>query len=329
MTMPEPLVSVQVVVRNGQRYIRGCLDSIRAQTYANREVVVLDNDSTDDTALIVANEYPEFRLIRHDRNLGMWPGHEWLMRHNNGEYILAVSVDVILDSQFIAQGITAFEKDMSIGALQGKLYQFTPGQPLTCGIIDTCGFALTRSRKVVNVGHGKQDSLEFTKSRNIFGVEGAVPFFRRSALEDCKVEGHIWDPDYFWYGDDLDLAWRMTLFGHKQIFAPDAVAWHDRSTTKGAADIPVIGQLARLDVRRKIPIKKRRLDWSNTRFTIIKNDSIISILRDLPWILGRELMVFGYTLLFESSVFLELGRFISLLPRMLRRRITIMKRAKL
>jgi GT2 family glycosyltransferase len=154
-----------------------------------------------------------------------------------------------------------------------------------------------------------------------------VPFFRRSALEDCRVSGHLFDPDYFWYGDDLDLAWRMTLFGHRQMFIPDVVAWHDRSTTKGhATSLP--GHLRRVSIRRSIPLQKRRLDWSNVRFTIIKNDYIVNLLRDAPWILAREAATFLYTLLLEPQVFRETGRFLRLLPRMITRRRASMRRAR-
>ena len=195
-------------------------------------------------------------------------------------------------------------------------------------IIDTCGFALSHSRKVVNIGHGERTSSAYETTIEIFGVEGAVPFFRRSALEACRIEGAIWDPDFFWYGDDLDLAWRMHLFGFLQIFEPTAIAWHDRSTTKGTAALPIIGQLQRRAIRRTIPLRKRRLDWSNTRFTIIKNDYIINLLRDGVYVLAREIGVLGYTILFEPAVLLELGRFFRLLPRMVRRRKKIMQRAR-
>jgi len=55
---------------------------------------------------------------------------------------------------------------------------------------------------------------------------------------------------------------------------------------------------------------------------------MMNVLKDTPYILARELAVFGYTVLFEPAVLLELGRFIRLLPRMLRRRRMVMHRAR-
>jgi GT2 family glycosyltransferase len=329
-----PLVSIQIVVFNGKKYIRRCLRSVRAQTYSNIEVVILDNASTDGTSEIIASEHPEFMLERGQTNLGMWPGQERLLNRSHGKYVLALSVDVILADDFIAKAVEHFESDSRLDAVQSKMYQYVVADDgdepeLERGIIDSCGFGMTRARKVINVGHGCADGPAFSQQQTIFGAEGAAPMFRRQALEDSMVEGRLVDHEYFWYGDDLDLAWRLTLFGHKQMYVPNVVAWHDRSTTKGAAAVPVIGQLKRLKARQQIPLKKRRLDWSNVRFTIIKNDYIINILRDLPYILAREIGIFGYTLIFEPKVFLEIGRFVRLLPRMLRRRQMVMIRAVL
>jgi len=332
--MPEhPSVSVNIVVRNGARYIRHCLDAVRAQTYAGISAVVLDNASTDGTPDIVAREYPECRLIRHSENVGMWPGQELLLAVTRSTYVLSLSVDVVLAPDFVRHAVAACTGDPAVGAVQGKLYQYDIDDlyrdgpsSLRHGRIDTCGFAMTRARKVLNIRHGESDDAWTSAPHELFGVEGAVPFFRRSALEDCRIGGRIWDPDFFWYGDDLDLAWRMHVFGHRQVFVPDAIAWHDRSTTKGVAS-DIAGHLSRIAVRRRIPLTKRRLDWSNVRFTIIKNDYIMNILRDLPWILGREIATFAYTVFFEPRAFAEAGRFVRMLPRMLRRRRLVMQRA--
>jgi len=337
MTAPDthPLVSIQIVVRNGRRFLRHCLDAVRTQTYPAIEVIVLDNASDDGTADIVATDYPEFYLIRGTQNLGMWPGQELLLTHTHGEYVLALSIDIVLDPHFIARAVAACRRDASIAAVQGKTYQYDiaalerePESALRRDIIDTCGFGMTRARKVLNVGHGQQDGPRYAHTHAIFGVEGAAPFFRRSALEQCRINGLLTDPDYFWYGDDLDLAWRMTLFGHRQVFVPDVVAWHDRSTTKGTAG-GLWSHLGRLHIRHAIPLFKRRLDWSNVRFTIIKNDYIMNLLRDAPWLVAREIATFCYALVFEPGTLLEARRFFALLPRMIRRRREIMRRAVL
>jgi len=216
----------------------------------------------------------------------------------------------------------------------------------TGGTIDTCGFQIFKSRRIINIGHGEKDNgpsftkvsagkqFDFNKEQEIFAVEGAVPVFRKNALENCRIMGQsegsreagivseIADHDMFWYAEDLDVAWRMRLFGWKQLFVPDVIAWHDRQTTKN---------LSRtfsdfLKIRRRLSLQKRRLEWRNIRFTIIKNDYTINILKDLPHILKREIMMLGYIIIFEPKILAEVPTFFRLLPRILKKRGQIMKR---
>ena len=275
-------VSINLVVRNGEKYIRHCLDAINNQTYPGEflQLNILDNGSTDNTHEVINNfnfKVSNFKLIEIDNNLGMWPGQEELLKHSEGKYVLAMAVDVLLDKNFIANAVKRMESDGSVGALEAKIYRYEilNGNIQKTNYIDTCGFQMFKSRRVINIGHGQEDRDQFGKKyEEIFGVEGAAPFFRRDALEDCRIKGELIDKDFFWYGDDLDLAWRMRLFGWKEVFDPQVVAWHDRQTTKTLKKS--FADFVRL--RRAIPIKKRGLDWRNTRWTIIKNDYIINIL---------------------------------------------------
>src|SRR3989344_4158005 len=330
-----PVVSINIVVRNGEKYIRHCLDAILAQTYPHEhvEINILDNKSSDRTKETIKDSAQEFRnagfskfhLAESDENMGMWPGQDELLKHSSGKYILVMAVDVMLDKDFISKAVERMESDGNVGALEAKLYRYelSNGTIMPSNIIDTCGFKIFKSRRVINIGHGEEDHGQFNKYSEIFAAEGAAPFFRKEALDDSRVKGSLVDKEYFWYGDDLDLAWRMRLFGWKEGFDPEVIAWHDRKTTKTLKKSPA--DFIRL--RRAIPIKKRGLDWRNTRWTIIKNDYIINILKDLPAILSREIQLAGYILLFEPAVLLEIPKFLILLPRMFTRRREIMTRA--
>lgn len=350
--MNNATVSINLVVLNGEKYIRHCLDSILAQTYPHEliELNILDNGSTDKTKEVIGNwklvignsSFASFNLIESQQNLGMWPGQEELLKHSSGKYVLAIAVDVILDKDFVANAVKKMETDSNIGALEAKIYKFdalidikgSKFQVPSSKIIDTCGFQIFKSRRVVNIGHGEIDNGQFNEYKEIFGVEGAAPFFRREALESCRITEpiesftkggpryEIFDHDYFWYGDDLDIAWRMRIFGWRQLFVPDVIAWHDRQTTKNLrktfADF--------LKIRKQLPLQKRRLEWRNIRFTIIKNDYTINILKDLPYILKREIMMLGYIIIFEPKVLGEVPAFLRILPKILKKRKQIMKR---
>ena len=342
--MSTPTVTINLVVLNGEKYIRHCLDAILEQTYPHEliEFNILDNGSTDETLHIIENlklkiensKLASFNFIKSKHNLGMWPGQEELLKYSNGRYILAMAVDVILDKDFIKNAVEVMGQDERIGALQAKIFRYNLNdfenlklKIENLNVIDTCGFKIFKSRRIVNIGHGEKDLGQYGETKEIFGVEGACPFFRRETLESSRINGEIFDHDYFWYGDDLDFAWRINMFGWKQVFAPSVMAYHDRQTTKNLKK-NWFDYILRVPARHQIPTKKRRLDWRNNRFTILKNDYIINILRDLPYFLIREIMVLGYTLVFEPKVLLEIPNFFKLLPKMLKRRKEIMRKAK-
>ncbi len=320
------LVSINLVVFNGERYVRHCLDSIKKQSYGNVEINILDNNSSDKTREIIKKEYPDLKLTESRKNLGMWPGQDELLKRSNGEYVVVISVDIILDPNFVEEAVRIFEKNERIGAVEGKIYSYTwsDGKVSTSKTIDTCGFEIFRSRRVINIGHGEEDRGQYEKEKEIFAVEGAVPIFKKVALEDSRIEGRIVDPEYFWYGDDLDLAWRMRMFGWKQIYSPAVIAYHDRKTTKGLAE----SKKEFIKIRKTIPLFKRRLDWRNTTLTIIKNDFASNWFKDSPYILWRQLQLWGYFLFFEPTMFIEVFNIVKLLPKMLKRRGKIMRKAR-
>jgi len=339
--MSLPLVTINIVVLNGEKYIRQCLGGVRTQTYKNLEVNILDNGSSDRTREIVKKEFPEFNLIEFDRNYGMWGGQEKSFNeHTNGKYFMALSVDVILDPQAVEESVKNFSRDKKIGAIEPKILRFyleeESDKIIKTDIIDTCGFAVFRSRRVINIGHGEKDRGQFDFESEIFAVEGAAPIFRSEAFEDCRLinvprykdfnfgqRGEIMDHDMFWYGDDIDLGWRMHLFGWKQIYSSKVLAFHDRKTThslrKTWTDF--------IKNRKKVPILKRRLDYRNSRLSLIKNEHIINFTKDIFHFLRREIPLWGYFIIFETSMLLEIFIIIKLLPRMLKKRKEVMKKS--
>jgi GT2 family glycosyltransferase len=333
--MANPVVSINIVVLNGEKYIRRCLDSISIQSYPSEsmEINILDNGSSDNTIDFIENwksknENFKISFIKSNFNHGMWGGQEKLLDQSRGKYIVVLSVDVILEKDFISNAVQAMDSNSKLGAVQGKIYQFSYTDSFTDEpprhVLDTCGFKMFRSRRIVNIGHGEADHGQFDTPKNIFGVEGAVPVFRKEALESIRILGEIADHDLFWYGEDLDVAWRLRMAGWEQRYEPSVVAWHDRQTTKQTRR----GLWDFITIRRAIPLQKRRLEWRNIRCTIIKNDYIINVLKDLVYILPREIAMIGYLLIFETAVFAELPALLSLIPRMLRKRREIMKQAK-
>lgn len=320
--MSQPLVSINLVVWNREHEVRACLEAVRQQTYPYCEVVIFDNHSTDSTKDIIKKEFPEYTLIENDKNEG-GPEKGWnrCLPLTHGAYFLGLCVDVVLDKTFVAEAVRAMETMPAVGALQAKIYQMTNERKTD--IIDTTGFLIFRSRKIINRGHGEKDTGQFPEGE-IFSYEGAAPFWRRKALEESAVYGEVHDEDFVWYALDIDLGWRMRLLGWKSYFLPSLIAYHDRQTTKRLSK----SWWDFIRLRRTIPRRKRMLDWRNTRFTFLKNDFFISALKDFPFFVGREFCLFCYIIMFEPFLLQALPRMLFLLPRMLRKRRWVMQHAR-
>lgn len=327
--MNNPLVTILLVVYNGEKYIRHCLKSVFEQTYQPIEVVIFDNASTDKTMEIAEKEFKTAKIFHNDKNIYIGPAFNraFDMGLCRGEYILLLCVDVILDKNFILEAVGAMESDKNIGAIQAKIFKFDfIGQEIKkTNIIDTVGFRIFKSRRVINLGHGEKDEGQFEKAREVFSYEGAAGFFRKNALESVKFEKEILDNDYEWMVDDLDLGWRLRLMAWKNYYVPTVICFHDRKTTKRLS----IGLWDFIEQRKKIMPLKRKLDYRNMLLTLIKNELTPFSFNDLSAIFWREIKLFVYVLLFEWTTLPAIWEIIYLLPTILRKRRWIMKNKKI
>jgi len=321
-----PLVSINLVVRNGEKYIKECLEAVFNQTYPHLEVVVFDNASEDNTLKIIQKEFPQAKIIRNSVNYGFGGGQNRCLGLTKGRYVLPLCVDVILDKNFIKKGVELMEKDSRIGGLQPKIYWYDFDHRRKTDFIDTTGFIMFKSRRLINRGHGEKDKGQYDQIEEIFAYEGAAPFLRRKALKEAEINGEVWDEDLFWYATDIDVAWRIRLFGWKIFYYPKMVAYHDRPTTQ---------RLSRnwfdfIKIRKNIPAFKRKLDYRNQRLVMVKNE-IISLywLRDIWYFFQREIPLLLYFLFFEPTTLKAIPEFFILLPKILKKRKIIMKKRKI
>lgn len=319
-----PLVSIHLPVYNEESRIRRALNSVVSQTYKNIEILVFDNNSKDKTTDIVEKEFPQIKLFKSKKNLFVGPANNEAAKITTGKYIISVSADVVLEKNFVEEVVKIMEKDLKIGALQAKILHITKGGEKT-NTIDTTGFEIYKSRRLINRGHGKEDRGQYEEPGEVFSYEGAVPVWRREAFEDCSVFGEAHDEDFMWMSDDVDFGWRMNLFGWKNYYASSVLAWHERQTTQKLAS----SRWDFVKMRRRIRKDKKMLDVLNYRLTILKNDFSISLLKNILPIFKREAMLLAYFLVFEQRTLLAYPKIIAKIPKMLKKRRYIMSHKKI
>jgi GT2 family glycosyltransferase len=323
---PPPLVSISLVTYNGMRWIDACLESVLAQSHPAVEFVLLDNASTDGTAARLdtfSDEHASVQLVQSTENLGFAAAHNRNLERAQGAFVCLLNQDVVLDPDFLKEALKAFEKHSEAAAVQGKLYRLGPALERTT-TFDTTGLRMLRNRRVISRGQGQVDGGQFNEEEMIFGADGPAPVFRAAALRDIRVPRtggwEVLDEDFFMYKEDVDLAWRLLLFGWNAVYVPTAVAWHARGAGASAE-----GTLALARERRLLPSWIKCLSWGNQRLMQVKNEDGSLVTKDLLPILWKEFRAFLFLAVFETRCLGAIRRLATGLPAARRKRAYIMK----
>lgn len=232
MTLPAN-VAIGILTYNSAPHIRACLESVRSQTWPNVEVAVLDNCSSDETVELVRKHHPDVRLLINDVNTGFSGGQNRLIRELDAVYYMPLNPDVTLEPDAVANLVKVLEQRPDAGAASGKLYFMTPDGEKTSRVYTT-GHLFYRNGRLANIGYGEEDAGQFGVEREVFGVNGAAPLYRRKMLEEVAVApGEYFDELYFMYGADPDLDWRARLFGWRAWYTPEVVGYHVEHASGG------------------------------------------------------------------------------------------------
>jgi len=285
------IVSVIIVTFGVKDYLNACLDSVKEQTFTQLEIIMIDNSLNPNFNREIKECYPDIKLYTSPENLFYCAALNKGIEMSEGDFILCLNDDVILDKIFIEEALQGFSLNNKIGIVSGKVLR-------TCGkIIDSSGLFLTYWRTAKERGYGIKDKGQFDRPEFIFGVNGAVAFYRREMLEEIKEEADYFDSDFRMFYEDLDISWRAKRFGWRAWYNPKATAYHVR----GASFRPQEG----LDK----PYARRYLDDAlhsdlikNRYLTMIKNESILGFIFYLPAIVLYDFVQWAYILFFKPKV---------------------------
>jgi GT2 family glycosyltransferase len=294
-------VGVPVISTNEGELLRHALPTALEQD--NVDVVVLDNASDDATA--------EVAMELGVPCVGLEERHSYCQAMNvalesvGGEAVLFMQPDCFLTPDFLAHARRRLAEP-GVGSVAPKLVRTmgpAPGQRLDA--IDTAGMVVDRRRKNGLVGHGRP-ALAFDRPSEAFGADGAVALYRRETLEECVVDGQVFDEDLVTWGSDADLAWRSRALGWRCAYEPGAVAYHVRRYSP--------------TTRADMPKWDRMMQFRNRYLMMIKNDPAEALARDLPRILAYEVAALGFALLKERHLLRGYAEAARLAPRMRRKR---------
>jgi len=307
-----PLVSLIVIQYGDPSFLWALMRSVARLDYPNLELVIVDNGSPK----VSLAEGPRISVpVRHvpaESNLGFGGGLNLGIQVAQGEYLFLLNNDIEIDPGCIAQLAEAMNSDPSIGMLQPKIldlqdpsYFHSSGAG---GMMDIFGYPFARGRIFDTV---EKDAGQYDRPIEVFWASGASVFVRREAVEQAG----LFDPDFFLYMEEIDLAWRLHLIGrYRIVFAPSARVYH-----LGCPN------LERANFMRMYYVHR------NSLIMLLKNYACGTLLCLLPGRLLLELAVAFQSLLVgewrrAAAIFRAFGSVLHLLPSILRKRREVQAR---
>jgi len=356
-------VTISVINYNDRKFIFQAIESAVKQTYPNLEIIITDNLSTDGTREEIEAKLPEWEMerrrisgdgetnspsivyVKNEENAGFGRPHNQAMRVGKGEFFLLLNSDAILMPNFVEEALKVFENP-KVGAVQGKLlrYDFNKGElfkdteDASLNRIDTVGLEILKNRRIICIGQGSADRGQFEEQMEVFGADGAVPTYRKEAMESIKLpiweradkkkinEYEYFDEDFFMYKEDVDLAWRIRLAGWKAVYTPGAVAYHGR----GSGDSMAKNYIKIIQERRKINPRAKYYSFLHQRLMQIKDDSPkLLFTKHASSFIIKEVGAWIYMAIFERFTFRLIKDFRRLVPVFLKKRELVKARTKI
>lgn len=219
---------------NSGAMLARCVESVLAAR-VRACVYVSDNDSADDSIAQLRariGDHPLVNVVLNGRNLGFAAGNNVVLPRCRTEYILLLNPDASLADGALETLLRTAAEKPEFACFAARMVQSDDGN-----VLDGAGDAYHISGLVWRRGYGASSSApEHTQQQEVFSACAAAALYRREAI--AAAGG--FDEDYFCYLEDVDLGFRLRLFGHRCLYVPDALVHHVGSAITGKASDFVI-----------------------------------------------------------------------------------------
>lgn len=223
-------ISIVIVSYNVRRYLDQCLESVQkaVEGIDGAEVYVVDNASQDDTLAVLPSKYPSVHFIANDENLGFARANNQAIKQSEGQYVLLLNPDTKVAEETLRRAVCFMDEHPEAGAAGVRMH-------------NEDGTVAPESRRAVPtpwvsalkmLGFTRRyymSHLPWDTPCRIEVISGAFCLLRRKALDEVG----LLDEDFFMYGEDIDLSYRLLKGGWQNWYLPlDIVHYKGRSTVK-------------------------------------------------------------------------------------------------
>lgn len=234
-------LSIIIVNYNVKYFLEQCLHSVqKACVGLKTEIFVVDNNSVDGSNQMVRQKFPEVRLIANSINTGFAKANNQAIRESTGEYVLLLNPDTVVEEDTFRKVIAFMDENPKAGALGVKMIdgrgKFLPeskrGLPTPwVAFYKMSGLSSIFPKSKV-FGRYHLGFLDENKISEVDVLAGAFMLLRKSALDKIG----LLDEDFFMYGEDIDLSYRITRGGYQNYYFPDTriIHYKGESTKKSS-----------------------------------------------------------------------------------------------
>ena len=217
-------LSIITVNYNGLNDTCALIDSIPFNE--TMEVIVVDNASKQDEAIIIQERYPYIKVIRNEKNLGFSGGNNIGIKKAKGKYLLLINNDTIFKDFNIQALIERLESSSSIGVVSPKIRFSWGTNPIQYAGYTPLSKIMVRNRAI---GFSEEDKGLYNTAHPTPYAHGAAMVIKKGAIE--KVG--LMPEDYFLYYEELDWSMMFTRAGYEIWYDPACTIYHKESQSTG------------------------------------------------------------------------------------------------
>lgn len=201
------------------------------------QIMAYDNSDSDENINRLALEFfsyqekIEIKYYSGKYNIGFGSAYNYLIKKAkdiSADYFLLINPDTVVEEDAIFKLVKALDKDQKLTAVCPKILRWDFANLKQTEQIDSCGLILKPGLRFLDLGQGEIDNGQHDNSE-IIGPSGAVAMLVLNKLKKIAKRDIYFDPRFFMYKEDCDLAYRMYKAGHKTKLQSDAIVYHDRS----------------------------------------------------------------------------------------------------
>ena len=216
-------VSIVILNYNGRHFLEQFLQTVIKHS-ANCEIVIADNNSSDDSVSYIKSSFPDLRLIELDQNYGFCGGYNKALFQLDADYFILLNSDIEVTENWTDPIIQMMEKDGRIAAVQPKLLDFNDQNKFEYaggagGFLHKYGYPFCRGRIFDTI---EIDTGQYDNECEIFWASGAAMAVKANLF---KSYGGF-DEDFFAHMEEIDLCWRFQADGYKIMYCPNSVIYH-------------------------------------------------------------------------------------------------------